>query len=99
MNGSDASITLQNDRLMVSGDLNFATVMKVWNQSLPLLMKRESFYFDFSNVISTNSAGLALMIEWIKYARSTHKNIEFNYLPPQLMSIASVSGIAGMLSA
>jgi phospholipid transport system transporter-binding protein len=96
MNALGTHITLQNDRLVVTGDLNFATVMDLWEQSLPLLAQCQRLDFDLSKVVSSNSAGLALMIEWIKQAKHSNKAITFYSLPRQLASIASVSGIAGM---
>ena len=97
MNGGDASITYQNERLMVSGDLNFNTVMNVWNNSLPLLNSGSDLQFDLSNVISANSAGLVLLIEWVKYAKKVGKAISFHYMPAQLNSIISVAGVSGFL--
>lgn len=92
-----AEILLENNRLMVSGDLSFSTVMDIWRKSLPLLSALDVYCFDFSNVISSNSAGLALMIQWVKKARGEGKNISFDYLPSQVVSIAEASGVGGIL--
>ena len=101
MNGSSASITFQNNRLMVSGDLGFQTVMHVWAQSLPLLAQANTvseLQFDLSNVISSDSAGLALLLEWVKYAKRINRKISFQYLPAQLNSIIAVAGISDLIS-
>ena len=98
MNGTSASISYQNSRLMVSGDLSFLTVMKLWNESLPLLSQCTNLDFDLSNVISSNSAGLALLLEWIKYAKRVNKPVAFHYLPAQLNSIIAVAGLKQILS-
>jgi ABC-type transporter Mla MlaB component len=91
---SSADISLQNNRLMVSGDLNFATVMNLLNQSLPLLSQCPRFDFDFSNVISANSAVFAIMLEWMKQAKRVQKTITFSYLPAQFSSIIKVLGLS-----
>ncbi len=92
-----ASITSQNNSLVVAGELNFATVVGLWNQSLSLLAQSAQLHFDFQKVESCNSAGVALMLEWIKYAKSHHKTILFSHIPQQLNSIIAVSGIDALL--
>lgn len=92
-----AVIIEHEDCLKVSGSLNFFTVMNLWYSSLPLLMNKTSLQFDFSDVTSANSAGLALLLQWQRYAKGHQQTISFNNMPEQLVSIASVAGIEGML--
>lgn len=96
MNGL-AHIECHNNRLIVSGDLSFMSVMHVWKQSLPLLNDVAEWRFDLSAVKSCNSAGLALLVEWVKLARKSDKIIHFNNMPAQLLSIARVSNVLGVL--
>lgn len=98
MINNKASITLKSDCLQVSGEIDFATAVSLWNESLPLLAQCKTLSFDFSNVNKANSAALALLLEWIKYASSKQKQIIFQHLPAQLMSVAKVAGIEGALS-
>ncbi len=92
-----AGIILRNDSFLVSGDINFASAVSLWNDSLPLLSKSKELIFDFSGVIHANSSALALLIEWIKYAKQNNKSISFIKLPEQLRSIAAVGGIDKLL--
>jgi phospholipid transport system transporter-binding protein len=92
-----AAIKEQEGCLIVSGDLNFFTVVELWNSSLPLLLNKTSLTFDFSDVTSTNSAGLALLLEWLRYAKRHAQSISFDHMPSQLASIASVAGVTKML--
>jgi len=93
-----ASISRKDNHLTVSGDLNFATVVHLWKSSTALMNSGSAtLYFDLSGVTSANSAGLALLLEWLKYAKQKNKSIEFDQIPEQLLSIAKVSGIAEML--
>ena len=96
MNGL-ADIVNQENRLMISGDLNFSSVPHVWQKSLPLLASQSTFDFDLSAVTSVSSAGLALLIEWLKYARKQHKTCRFFHVPQQLLSIAEAAGIANLI--
>jgi len=92
-----ADIVEQEGCLKVSGNLNFFTVMDLWYSSLPLLRNKNSLQFDFSEVISANSAGLALLLQWQRYAKQHQQTISFNNMPEQLVSIVSVAGIKEML--
>lgn len=90
-----ASIIQQGGRLIVSGDLNFATVAILWEKSQSFLFSLPALDFDLSQVSSSNSAGLALLVEWIKYANRANKPIKFTEVPSQLKSILSASGMDG----
>ena len=95
---SKMGIAIQQGRLIVSGDLDYSTVMLLWNQSLPLIQSLNELKFDLTEVSSSSSAGLALLIEWIKYAKRTKKPIQFINIPEKLKSIISAAGIDGVLS-
>lgn len=86
-------IVNQKGRLVVSGDLNFMTVPLLWEQSLSLLAALSELNFDLENITSSNSAGLALLIEWMKYAKNSQKKICFHHIPSQLGSIVSAAGV------
>jgi len=88
-----ASIENKNSHLIISGDLNFLTVPLLWKQSLPLLAVSQELNFDLENITFSNSAGLALLIEWIKYAKQSKKNIHFHHIPSQLDSMIKASGV------
>lgn len=95
---SQADITVDRDRLCVSGMIDFFTAMQLWQQSLPLLSQKNTLDFDFSAVISANSAALALLLEWLKYAKREQKTITFHGLPSQLLSIATIAGLENILT-
>lgn len=86
-------IVLQNNILAISGELNFATVVPLWNDSLPLLAQCQTLSYDFANVTSSNSGGVVLLLEWVKYAKRHKKEIRFSHIPLQLQSIIRVSGL------
>jgi len=92
-----AKIHANADSLVVSGELNFATVVSLWRDSLALLVSQTHLNFDLSGVTLSNSAGMALILEWIKYAKNHSKMIRFENIPAQLVSIISVSGLQSIL--
>jgi ABC-type transporter Mla MlaB component len=91
------SIEIIDGSLSVSGDLDFMTVMDVWQQSLPLLSQCDILKFDFSRVSHANSSALALLLEWLKYAKQAKKPIFFEQMSDHLKSIAVVAGIDKLL--
>lgn len=93
-----AEIALKEGRLMVSGDLDFSTVPNLSEQSAPLLAQCKQLQFDLSAVHSANSAGLALLLEWLKYAKTSAKAISFMNVPEKLLQIAAVAGVDKMIN-
>jgi phospholipid transport system transporter-binding protein len=92
-----ATLQLQQNKLCVIGALNFVTVVKLWRESLPTLAPLSALQFDLAQVTSSNSAGVSLLLEWVKYAKQSGKTIEFKNIPAQLLSIIKVSGIQNIL--
>lgn len=92
-----ADITFQNNGFHISGDLNFSNVMSVYNKSLQLFDKHAEWVFDFSQLHSSDSAGLALIIEWIKLAKKTDKKVRFNHLPDGIVSLAKAADMDEIL--
>ena len=91
-----ADIVIKEGRLVVSGVLNFLTVPVLWTKSTALLADHKELHIDLSAVTAANSAGLALALEWIKYAKTTKKPLSFSHVPPQLASIAAAAGVGQM---
>lgn len=76
----------------VEGNLNFASIDKYTLQSFKFLKGIETICFDLSKVGMTDSAGLALMIEWIKQSRMIRAQLRFKNIPDQLMALVKLSG-------
>lgn len=88
-----ADITLAGNRLTLSGELDFSNVMSLLAKSTSLCLPLTDVVIDFSQLKNSNSAGLALMIEWIKLAKAHQKRITFDHVSTDLISIAKVSGL------
>ncbi len=91
-----ATIVDNNGKLILSGELNFETIVALWKQSLPLLAKHSQIEIDLSKVTASNSGGLALLLEWLKLGKRENKTIRFSGMPDQLKSIAHVAGIESL---
>ncbi len=88
MNNANAFIKFENNRLMLSGDLDFVSVMPIWEASLTILPNVTEWVFDLSEIKSVKSAGIALLVEWLRLAKQQNKVVHFQNVPVQLVSIA-----------
>lgn len=77
---------------LIDGDLTFATIDKQTVKSFAFLSAAKDISIDLSKVSCTDSAGLALMIEWLKYSRSKRTHLKFKNIPKQLLALAQLSG-------
>ena len=76
----------------IDGDLTFSTIDKQTVKSFSFLKSAKNITIDLSHVTSTDSAGLALMIEWIKYTHDNNTRLHFKNIPEQLLTLAKLSG-------
>jgi phospholipid transport system transporter-binding protein len=71
-------------RLLAEGDAAFATL--------------ESVEVDLARITRADSAGLALLIEWLLAARAAGKLLRYSNLPPAVVSLAGISDVAELLA-
>lgn len=84
-------------RLVLAGELSFATVPHLWEEARDLLRDAGDLRIDLQDVQRSDSAGLALLVEWMRAARRLGKAIEFLNIPPQMLAIARVSSLDQIL--
>lgn len=82
---------------VLRGELSFDTVMGLSRRSAKLLWQTEEVVLDLGAVTRTDSAGLALLVEWIRAARRSKKTILFRNIPAQMMAVAEVVGLDSLL--
>lgn len=89
------SISLDNAAqcLRVSGNLTIDDVPDYLQQSESLFSELASLRIDLSAVTRSDSAGLALLIRWMREARASDKNIVFEQMPAQMLAMAEASGL------
>ena len=81
-----------NGQFTVTGDLTFACIDKKITRSFDFLSTADSITVDLSQVTHADSAGLTLLIEWIKEARNRKTVLKLNNIPDQLLTLAKLSG-------
>lgn len=91
-----SKLTIINEeagRFAVEGELTFSAMDKKTVSSFAFLAAGKQITLDFGKVGNADSAGLALMLEWIKQARSKRVQLRFRNIPDQLLNLAKLSGL------
>ncbi|WP_255210709.1 STAS domain-containing protein [Methylogaea oryzae] len=53
---------------------------------------------DLSGVRRADSAGLALLVEWLAQANRLNRQLDFRHVPDQILRMAKVGGLEDILS-
>ena len=84
-------------KIEVLGTLGFGQVTDLLQASKVFFEGQEALVFDLSAVDKTDSAGLALLVEWMVMAERSGQVISFQRIPKQMLDIARVSGLDEIL--
>ncbi len=86
-------------RYQVCGDLTFGTVLGLLDSGTEMLdgAGEGPIEVDLGEVGHADSAGLALLIEWMRAARQGGRELSYRNIPTQLMAIARVSDLEEIL--
>ena len=96
----DFSLTPGGDgTLVVTGALNIATVTRIRQASLDYFHDAVSVprAIELAGVTSADSAGLALLIEWLRLGKQQNCDIKFINLPVQMLPLARLFGVDHLL--
>lgn len=81
----------------VEGELDFTTVTALLAAGEALLRRPGALEIDLGGVTAANSAGLALILEWLDIARSRRIALQYRDLPESLLRIADFSNLEALL--
>lgn len=79
------------------GDLTFETVGELFKRSSETDRGTDKITVDLAKVTRADSAGLALLVEWLRRARERNVHIRIINMPEQMCSIARMSKLDGVL--
>lgn len=87
-----SSFTVHENTIKVAGPLTFATVPDLHSKSSNTINSlAQTLTIDLQDVSRTDSAGLALLVEWLKIAGAA---VRFVNVPVQLRRLIIVSGLS-----
>ncbi|MEZ5565813.1 MAG: STAS domain-containing protein [Gammaproteobacteria bacterium] len=89
----------ESGRIRVAGPVTFSTAAALLHAGRPLLANKPDVTIDLGETTAVDSAGLALLLEWLRQARLAKQKLRFVALPEKLLAIARLSGVEGLLTA
>jgi len=84
-------------RFVLSGVLGFDTVTAALAKGETLFAGHKRIVVDLAGVESTDSAGLALLVEWTGWARREKRKLSFKHVPKQALALARISEVDKIL--
>lgn len=85
--------SLGEGRFRVSGSLDAVTVVHILADSNKVFAPGAQIEIDLDGVTDSDSAGLALLLEWLRLGRIKEQIIRFRNLPPQIAALARISEV------
>jgi len=97
---SEATLEALGDgHYRVSGVLDAVTVPKLLQESTERLKAAgEELLIDLSAVTESDSAGLALLIEWLRLARRRNQRVRFTNVAGQILALARISEVEELIN-
>jgi phospholipid transport system transporter-binding protein len=84
-------------RFHVQGEMTFSSVKDLLQRSNELFPSVEELEVDLSRVDHADSAGLALVLEWMAQAAERNARIVFTGIPESICSIARLCQVESLL--
>jgi len=96
---SSLSFIVEEDHhIVLKGDMTFVTVGDALQESYNYFSGDERLRVDLRGVRRVDSAGLALLIEWLRRMRGEQREVQFMNFPDRLEGRAQVSGVGEILN-
>ena len=88
------------NRIEVKGALTFSTARRAREAGLKIIkgsQSREPLEVDCAGVEESDSAGLAVLIDWLSNAKVQGRTVQFSNLPTGIVAAARISDVDPML--
>jgi phospholipid transport system transporter-binding protein len=82
---------------VLTGELSFGSVELALQKTAKFFLTPAQMVFDLADIGKADSAGLALLIEWLGLASKGGVELHYANLPPQLLAMARVAGVDEIL--
>lgn len=89
---------LGDGHFSLSGEMSFETAERVLMASEKLFEPHTRIEVDLSGVTRTDSAGLALLLEWVTWANHTVREIRYSGMPDKILAIARTTEVDPLLT-
>lgn len=85
-------------KFSLNGRMTFGTADQILRESEHLFEEHTRIEVSLAGVTDTDSAGLALLLEWITWANHTVREITFTDVPDKINAIAKVTEVDSLLT-
>lgn len=82
----------------VSGDMSFETAEQILRVSQRVFAQHENVRVDMSAVEKADSAGLALLLEWMSWEKQGLSKFDFVSIPTSVLAIAHTAELKDLVS-
>ena len=89
---------LGDGRFALSGEMNFDTAEQILRASESPFEEHTQLEVDLSGVTDSDSAGLALLLEWVTWANHSVREIRFTSVPETVLAIARTTEVENLLT-
>jgi phospholipid transport system transporter-binding protein len=88
-------------RIVVTGELTFATARDARQLGMLVLesSRGDRIVVDCAGVTRADSAGLAVLLDWLSWGRRKSRAVSLENLPASLIAIARISEVDSLLTA
>jgi phospholipid transport system transporter-binding protein len=88
------------DRMTVSGALTFATARRAYDAGLRVMRSgsTQPLHVDCAGVTHSDSAGLAVLIDWLAQGTRINRQVLFANVPPGIRAAAKISDVEFLLA-
>ncbi len=97
--GSACFEALTDGRARLEGVLHFDTVASLLPIGEQAIEAGRATLIDLKDVTQSDSAGLALLIEWLSVAKAAQQPLHYENVPAQVRELAHLSDIEDLLEA
>ena len=84
--------------ITVKGPVTFVTAGTLLASGKALFTGQAAVTVNLHEVTNVDSAGLALLLEWLRQARAERRTVTFQGIPDKLFAIARLSGVEALLT-
>jgi len=82
----------------LAGEVTFDTAEQILRISERPFEQHTRLEIDLSGVTVSDSAGLALLLEWVTWANHTVREIRYSGMPERIMAIAKTTEVDDLLT-
>ena len=83
--------------LCASGRIDLTNVKEACAKGRELIDTLASVRVDLSGIEQSDTSGLAMLVDWLRKAKSQHKDIVFTKMPKLMLDLGRVYGLDSIL--